>query len=66
MSGLLAVLSLLLIAASLLAAPVGPIFAPFAFGLFLLALVGVLGGLKDRTVRQYSPPMYPGRWRDGS
>jgi hypothetical protein len=44
----------------------GVIFAPFLFGLFLLALVGVLGGLKDRTVRQHNPAMNPRRWRDGS
>jgi hypothetical protein len=44
----------------------GVIFAPFLFGLFLLALVGVLGGLKDRAVRQHNPAMNPRRWRDGS
>jgi uncharacterized protein (DUF58 family) len=44
----------------------GVIFVPFLFGLFLLALVGVLGGLKDRTVRQHNPAMNPRRWRDGS
>jgi hypothetical protein len=44
----------------------GVIFAPFLFGLFLLALVGVLAGLKDRTVRQHNPAMNPRRWRDDS
>ena len=29
----------------------GVIFAPFLFGLFLLSLVGVLGGLKNRSPR---------------
>jgi hypothetical protein len=36
------------------------------FGVFLLALVGVLGGLEDRTVRQHSPSLNPRGWRDGS
>jgi hypothetical protein len=44
----------------------GALFALFLFGLFLLALVGVLGGLEDRTVRQHDPVFDPRRWRDGS
>ncbi len=44
----------------------GVIFAPFLFGLFLLSLVGVLGGLADRSVRQHNPATNPRRWRDGS
>jgi hypothetical protein len=44
----------------------GVLFAMFSFGLFLLALAGVLGGLKDQTVRQHDPAMEPRRWRDGS
>ena len=36
------------------------------FPLFLLALVAVLSGLEDRTVRQYNPSMNSRRWRDGS
>jgi hypothetical protein len=44
----------------------GVIFAPFLFGLFLLSLVGVLGGLKNRSVRQHNPATSPRRWRDGS
>jgi hypothetical protein len=44
----------------------GVLFAFMFFGLFLLALVGVLAGLEDRTVRQHNPSMDPRRWRDGS
>jgi hypothetical protein len=44
----------------------GALFALFLFGLFLLALVGVLSGLEDRTVRQHDPALEPTRWRDGS
>jgi hypothetical protein len=44
----------------------GVIFAPFLFGLFLLSLVGVLGGLKNRSVRQHNPATNPRRWRDSS
>jgi hypothetical protein len=44
----------------------GVLFAFLFFGVFLLALVGVLTGLEDRTVRQHNPSMNPTRWRDGS
>jgi hypothetical protein len=45
----------------------GVLFALFLFGpLFLLALIGVLAGLENRTVRQHNPGMDPRRWRDGS
>ena len=44
----------------------GVLFALFLFGLFLLALVGVLAGLEDRTVCQHNPEMNSRRWRDGS
>jgi hypothetical protein len=44
----------------------GVVFAACLFGLFLLALVGVLGGLEDRTVRQHDPVLDPKRWRNGS
>jgi hypothetical protein len=44
----------------------GVLFAFFLFGLFLLALVGVLAGLDDRTVRQRNRAMNPKAWRDGS
>jgi hypothetical protein len=44
----------------------GVLFALFLFGLVLLALVGVLAGVEDRTVRQHNPAMNPRRWRDGS
>jgi len=36
------------------------------FGLFLLALVGVLVGVEDRTVRQHNPSLSPTEWRNGS
>jgi hypothetical protein len=41
------------------------LFAIVSFGLFLLALVGVLSGVEDRTVRQRDPSLNPTRWRDG-
>jgi hypothetical protein len=44
----------------------GVIFAMVFFGLFLLALVGVLGGVEDRRVRQHNPSLDPTGWRDGS
>jgi hypothetical protein len=44
----------------------GVLFALFLFGLFLLALVGVLGGLEDRTVRQRDVVLDPKGWRNGS
>jgi hypothetical protein len=61
----LAVAALLLTAAAI---PVvgGALFALLLFGLFLLALVGVLGGLENRTVRQHDPVLDPRRWRNGS
>jgi hypothetical protein len=60
-----AVAALLLTVATL---PVvgGALFALFLFGLFLLALVGVLAGLEDRTVRQHDPVLDPKGWRKGS
>jgi hypothetical protein len=63
-SGVVALLSLALIVGSLIVLG-GALFAPFLLGLFLLALVGVIGGLEDRTVRQRDPSMDPRRWRDG-
>jgi hypothetical protein len=44
----------------------GVLFAFFLFGGFMLALVGVIGGQEDRTVRQHDPSMDPTRWRNGS
>jgi hypothetical protein len=60
-----AVAALLLTVATL---PVwgGVLFALFLFGLFLLAVVGVLGGLEDRSVRQRDVVLEPRRWRNGS
>jgi hypothetical protein len=44
----------------------GAIFALLLFfPLFLLALVGVLTGLTNRTVDQHNPSMDPGAWGDG-
>jgi hypothetical protein len=44
----------------------GVVLALVPLGLFLLALVGVLGGLDDRTVQQHEPVLDPTRWRNGS
>jgi hypothetical protein len=67
MSAIVATGSLCLTAASLLAAPAGGVvFTPFLFGLFLLALVGVFGGLEGRTVRQHNPVLDGKAWRHGS
>jgi hypothetical protein len=62
---LIAVTSLFLLVATL------PIYgavlvAPFILGLFLLALVGVLGEVADREVHQHNPHMDPTGWRNGS
>jgi hypothetical protein len=40
----------------------GAIFAWSCSPLFLLALVGVLTGLEDRTVHQHNPSMDPNAW----
>ena len=64
LSSLAAFVSLILTVAFV---PIGGVlFAMVFFGLFLLALVGVLGGLEDRTVRQHNPSLNPRGWRDGS
>ena len=44
----------------------GALFALVFFGLFVLALVGVLGGVDDHTVRQKDVPMDPTGWRKGA
>jgi hypothetical protein len=64
LSSLVAVVSLILTVAFI---PVvgGIIFSMVFFGVFLLALVGVLSGGRDRTVRQHNPSMNPREWRDG-
>ena len=43
----------------------GALFAMVFFGLFVLALVGVLGGVDDHTVRQKDVPIDPTGWRNG-
>jgi hypothetical protein len=65
MSAFVAVTSLLLAIAFV---PVvgGVLISMLLFGLFLLALVGVLAGVDDRTVRQHDPAMNPKGWRNGS
>jgi hypothetical protein len=46
---------------------VGAVLISFVlFGLFLLALVGVIGESEDRTVRPHDPAMDPTGWRDRS
>jgi hypothetical protein len=45
----------LLVSVVLLPIPGGVVFAPFAFGLFLLALAGVLAG-RDRPARRPDRP----------
>jgi hypothetical protein len=45
----------------------GVLFALFLFfRLFLLALVTLLAGLDDRTVRHHAPSMNPTAWRGGA
>jgi hypothetical protein len=44
----------------------GVLFVFVLLGLFVLALVGVIGGLDDRGVRQHEPAMDPKGWRNGS
>ena len=53
-------------AALLTPAIVGVLFALPLVGLFVLALVGVLSGVDDRTVRQHDPSMDPAGWRGSS
>ena len=66
LSSLVAVISLLLTAASLMVIG-GVVFALLLFfPLFLLALLGVFAGLEDRTVRQHNPTMDGTKWRNGS
>jgi hypothetical protein len=60
------VMAALLLTVATLLVMGGALFAPFLFGAFLLALVGVIGGLKNRTVRQRGPVLDPNRWRNGS
>ena len=40
------------------------LFVFILLGQFLLALVGVISGQSDRTVKQYEPSMNPRGWRD--
>ena len=40
------------------------LFVFFLLGGFLLALVGVIGGQSDRTVRHHEPSMNPRGWRE--
>jgi multisubunit Na+/H+ antiporter MnhB subunit len=63
LSSLVALVSLALTIV-LLPVPGGAFFAMVTFGLFLLALVGVIGGMDDQDVRQRNPSMNPTAWRD--
>jgi hypothetical protein len=65
LSSAVAVVSLLL-AVALVPVIDGVLIAMFLVGLFLLALVGVVSRVEDRTVRQHDPAMDPRKWRDGS
>jgi hypothetical protein len=58
LSALVAALSLFS-AGALVPVVGGVLFVFVLFGLFVLALVGVVGGLEDRTVRQHDPAMDP-------
>ena len=58
----LATAALFLTAASLLAMTT-ILFAPFLFGLFLLALAGVIASHGDRRVRRRQPSMDATGWR---
>jgi len=40
------------------------LFVLLLLGQFLLALVGVIGGQSNRTVRQHDPSMSPRGWRE--
>jgi hypothetical protein len=64
LSSLVAVVSLFL---TVVFVPIvgGVLFAMVFFGLFGLALAGVLSGTGDRTVRQRSPELNPTGWRSG-
>jgi hypothetical protein len=65
LSALVAVVSLFT-AVALVPVVGGVLVAMFLVGLFGLALVGVLGAVENRTVRQHDPSMNPTRWRDGA
>jgi hypothetical protein len=43
----------------------GALFAMVFFGLFLLAIVGVLSGVEDHSVQQKDVPIDPTGWRNG-
>ena len=45
---------------------IGALLSLILIGAFLLALIGVLNGLEDHTVRQHDPSMDPTGWRNGS
>jgi hypothetical protein len=64
-SAVVAVMSLFL-AVALVPVVGGILFTMLLFGLFLLALVGVLAGLDDRSVPQHDPVLDPTGWRNGS
>jgi hypothetical protein len=65
LSALVTVASLLL-AVAVVPVVGGVLFAFVLLGLSGLALVAVVGGVDDRTVRQHNPSMDPRGWRDGA
>jgi hypothetical protein len=65
LSALVTVASLLL-AVAVVPVVGGVLFAFVLLGLSGLALVAVVGGVGDRTVRQHNPSMDPRGWRDGA
>jgi hypothetical protein len=65
LSGLIAIGSLLG-AVAFVPLVIGALVSLILVGAFLLALVGVLSGLEDQTVRQHDPAMDPKGWRNGS
>ncbi len=66
LSALVAVVCLFLTAASLMVVGGAAFALLLFFPLFLLALLGVMAGLEDRTVQQHNPSMNGREWRDGS
>ena len=62
-SSVIAVGSLFL-AATLVPVVGAALFVFFLLGLFLLAIVGVISGQSDHSVRQHEPSMNPRGWRE--
>jgi hypothetical protein len=67
MNGLSALVALVALVLTVVTLPIigGALFAMVFFGLFVLALVGVLTGVDDHTVHQKDTPTDPTGWRTG-